>query len=112
MKRTSLKTTLHATFIRAWREYRGLSQDRLVERMREYVEGFSKSTLSRIENGKQAYTQDVLEALAECLQCNPADLIMRTPDSGLWTIIDTLRSLPQAQQDTVAAMIEGLRKAS
>jgi len=113
MKRTSnLKPVLQPTFIRQWREYRGLSQDRLVERMREHVVGFSKSTLSRLENSRQAYTQPILEALAECLGCGPADLIMRDPQSQVWSIVDTLQALPADKQATVFAMIEGLRKAS
>ena len=106
------KQELRPTYIRQWREYRGLSQDRLVERMREFVQGFSKSTLSRIENSKQAYTQHVLEALANALNCEPADLIMRDPNSKVWTIMDTLRQLPPEKQEVVAAMIEGLKTAA
>ncbi len=113
MKRAnSIKPQIRRTFIRQWREYRGLSQDRLVEQMRELVTGFSKSTLSRIENGHQAYTQPVLEALAESLRCSPADLIMRDPNSEIWSIADTLEALPKEQQQTVITMIEALRKAS
>lgn len=111
--RTSpLKPHIRLTFIRAWREYRGLSQDRLVERVREHAEGFSKSTLSRIENGKQAYTQFVLEALAIALDCSPADLIMRDPKSPVWSIMSTLTTLPLEQQQQVAAIVDTFKKAS
>lgn len=73
------------TFIRAWREYRGLTQDQLAERL-----GISKAQLSRIENGIQPYSQDFLEACAEELRTDPASLLMRDPndDEALWSIWD------------------------
>lgn len=100
------------TFIREWRNYRGLSQDRLVERVRERIPGFSKSTLSRLENGVQEYNQRHLEALAWSLMCEPADLIMRDPKSPIWSIFDTLRTLPSDQQQQVARIIETFRQAA
>jgi transcriptional regulator with XRE-family HTH domain len=51
-------------FLREWREARGLTQARLLERIREREPTFSDATLSRLENGKQPYTQPVLETLA------------------------------------------------
>lgn len=44
-----------------------------MERIRERVHGFSKSSLSRLENGKQPYSQPILEALAWALKCTPKD---------------------------------------
>lgn len=106
------KEQLGPTYIRAWREHRNLSQDRLVERMRELVDTFSKSTLSRIERSRQAYTQPVLEALAICLGCEPADLIMRDPNSPIWSIWDSLRTLEPDQQQQVARIIETFKRAA
>lgn len=39
-------------FIRQWRKHRGLSQEKLAERL-----GMSAANLSRVESGKQPYTQ-------------------------------------------------------
>ena len=105
------KPQYRRTFIRQWREHRGLSQDQLVARMAERVEGFSKSSLSRIENGKQPYSQPILEALAWALQCEPADLLIRNPTDGeaLWSIWD---GLEPAQRVQATAILEALRKAS
>src|SRR5437660_756816 len=47
------------TFFRQWRAHRGLSQERLAERLDTSV-----ASVSRIETGRQPYTQDYLEALA------------------------------------------------
>lgn len=106
------KQLLQPTFIRQWREQEGLSQDRLVERVREEIPTFSKSTLSRVENGKQPYTQPILEALARALGRSPADLLMRDPASPIWSLMDTIDKMPASQQSQVVAIIDALRKAS
>jgi transcriptional regulator with XRE-family HTH domain len=71
--------------IKQWREYRGLTQDDLAERLET-----SKASISRIENGEQAYTQDFLEACAEALRTDPASLLMRDPtdDEAVWSLWD------------------------
>lgn len=70
-------------FIKEWREYRGLTQDQLAERL-----VMSKASLSRIENYLQPYTQDFLEACAAALLTEPASLIMRNPadQDSMWSI--------------------------
>lgn len=61
-------------FIKEWREHRGLTQQKLADRV-----GTSKQSISRIEKGEQPYTQESLEALADALNTSPADLISRDP---------------------------------
>jgi DNA-binding Xre family transcriptional regulator len=80
-------------YIKRWREYRKLTQDKLVE-----MTGMSKATISRIENGRSPYTQDTLEALAEALGATPAELLTRDPydPEGIWGVWDRLRGNPQA----------------
>ncbi len=83
------KRARRRTFFKEWRQYRGLSQDQLAERLDTSV-----ASISRIESGTQPYTQDVLEALAEALGTDPASLLMRNPEApeAMWSIWD------QAQQ--------------
>lgn len=76
----------HRTFIRAWREFKNLSQEQVANRM-----GTSRENFSRIENGKVPYNQDTLEAAAEALGCSAADLLERNPTEEL--AIDKLRRL-------------------
>jgi transcriptional regulator with XRE-family HTH domain len=73
------------TFIKQWREYRELTQDQLAERLET-----SKASISRIESGQQAYTQDFLEACAEALRTDPASLLMRDPtdEEAVWSLWD------------------------
>jgi transcriptional regulator with XRE-family HTH domain len=103
---------LRPTFIRQWREHRGLSQDQLVERVRERLDTFSKSTLSRLENTRQAYTQPMLEAIAWALGCEPEDLIMRTPDSPIGGVLSDIKAMSKAEQEQLARIVAALRKAS
>ncbi len=84
------------TFIRQWREYRGLTleavADRVGERLRELglAEGYTHSTLGRLERGLVRYEQPVLEAIAEALTTDVASLLMRDPtdSEALWTVWD------------------------
>ena len=77
------KRKRRATFIKQWREYRDLTQEQLADRLET-----SKASISRIESGEQAYTQDFLEACAEALMTDPASLLMRDPtsDEAVWSI--------------------------
>jgi transcriptional regulator with XRE-family HTH domain len=79
------KRARRRTFFKEWRLHRGLSQEQLAERLETSV-----ASISRIESGAQPYTQDVLEALAEALNTDPASLIMRNPDEpeAMWSIWD------------------------
>lgn len=62
-------------FIREWRKsVPNLTLARLADRV-----GIAQSSLSRIERGEQPYSQPILEALAEAIGCEPADLIGRLP---------------------------------
>lgn len=74
-------------FIKEWRKHRGLTQDQLADRV-----GVATSTISQLETGKQGYSQPTLEAIADALQCEPADLLMRNPQTpdAIWTIFEGL----------------------
>jgi transcriptional regulator with XRE-family HTH domain len=61
-------------FIREWREFRGLTQQKLADML-----GTTKTSISRIEDLKQGYTQDFLDACADALGAHPATLLARPP---------------------------------
>lgn len=88
-------------FIKEWRAHRRLTQPRLAEMI-----GTTKQSISRIEKGEQPYTQESLEALAQALNCTPADLISRDParEPDL-PIFD----LPEGDQGRVRDFIRALR---
>lgn len=88
--------------LRQWRKHRGLTQEKLAERL-----GTSKGYISQLESGKQRYNQQHLEALAEALDCDPVDLLIRDPTDpdGIWSIWDRVRPV---DQDTARRILEQL----
>lgn len=75
-------------FIKEWRRYRKLTQEKLATRL-----DISTSHISQIERGTINYTRETLEAIAYALACEPADLLGRDPnrpDNELRMIIDNL----------------------
>lgn len=61
-------------FIKSWREYRGLTQEQVADRM-----DISPQQVSRIETGKRPYTQATLEGFAHAFGCDIADLFYPPP---------------------------------
>jgi transcriptional regulator with XRE-family HTH domain len=86
------------TYFKEWRLDRGLTQQRLADRMNT-----TKANISRIESGKQAYTQDYLEACADALNTDPASLIMRDPSdpAAIWSLWEQAK--PAQRQQIVRA---------
>lgn len=93
------------TYLKQWRKFRGLTQERLGARV-----GMSESAISQLETGQSGYTQPVLEMLAEALGTTPASLIMRDPtdDNALWSIWD--QAAPGEKRE-ISALAEALIKA-
>lgn len=105
--------TFRPTFIRAWRTHRGLSLEALALRVEEILgRNMTYATLSRIERGKIAYTQPVLEAIATALLVEPADLLIRNPldKSAPWSILDQLRKADPDARVRILAVVEALAK--
>jgi transcriptional regulator with XRE-family HTH domain len=94
-------------FIRSWRKHRGYTLEQLAEMI-----GVTHGALSQLERGAINYTQPMLEALAEALACEPADLIMRDPASEIWSIYDTLEKLPKEDREQVERIVQTFRRVS
>ena len=77
---------------RAWRKYRGLTQQQVADRT-----SLSESAVSQIENGKQGWTDSTLAELAFAYNCEPGDLLSRDPlREG--EIVDLLQRLDGAKR--------------
>ena len=96
--------TCRKTYIRAWRKHRGLTLESLAERI-----GVTAGNLSQLERGDVKYTQPMLEALADMLNCNPADLIMRDPSQtdAIWSIWDRAK---QSQREQIVELAQVVLK--
>lgn len=99
------KQAIGRHFIRAWRKSKNLTQEQLANRI-----GIDRTHLGRIENGAIQYSESLLLAIADALGCEPADLIMRDPDSKVWSIHDTLIGVPSDQIPKIIAIIEAIKK--
>jgi transcriptional regulator with XRE-family HTH domain len=79
------KPQYRRTFIREWRQHRNKTLQQLAEAV-----GTTHASLSRLERGKQPYSQALLEALAEALQTDVASLLMRDPSDpeAIWSVWD------------------------
>lgn len=89
-------------FLREWRTHRGLTQERLAERL-----GTSKGHISDLEVGRRRYNQDQLEALAAALDCEPADLLIRNPanSEAVWSIWERV---PPTKRDDALKILAAL----
>lgn len=90
------------TFIRQWRKHRGLTQERLADRI-----GMSSGNLSNIETAKQGYTQDQIEAIADALNCDVVDLLIRDPSTpdGIWSLWDKAKPAEREQIVQLARVV-------
>jgi transcriptional regulator with XRE-family HTH domain len=81
-------------FLKAWRKYRGLTQEQFCERM-----GVTQGQVSKIEAGKKDVELSYLELAADVLRCEVVDLIIRDPASpeAIWSVWDHLAP-PEQQQ--------------
>lgn len=84
--KTNFKTA-RPTYFKEWRKYRNLTLERLAERI-----DVTAGAISQLENNQVSYTQGMLEALADALQCEPADLLIRDPSKSeaMWSIYEQL----------------------
>jgi transcriptional regulator with XRE-family HTH domain len=83
-RKSETRPTFKRAYFREWREFRGLTQAQVCERLAFMDEGHgtlptTAASLSRLENGKQPYSQPVLEALAEIYSTAPENLTAVNP---------------------------------
>ena len=69
------------TYIRQWRQHRGLSLEKLAAMV-----PMDKSNLSKLERGLLPYNQQILERLASALMVDEASLLVRDPSApgAIW----------------------------
>lgn len=73
-KRTPKKPELRRTYLREWREFRGLTQEQAAERF-----GIDRSHLSKVERRQVPYSQGLIEAAADAYNCEPRDILGVNP---------------------------------
>lgn len=95
------------TYIKEWREKRGLSLRRLADRLEQTPGGdllISHTSIGRIEKGQQPYSQPILEAIAEALGVSASMLLEVNPNVDGDVIDITLRlkkASPELRQQAI-----------
>ena len=94
---------LQRHFIRQWRKAKGWTQERLAE-----ASDVPQYEISRVENGKKPYDEELLERIALAMNVTPADLIMRDPSDpeGLWSIYDQLSDSQRTELVEIAQVMK------
>lgn len=112
------KPVYRRTYIKEWREKRGLSLRRLAERLEESPGGdllVSHASIGRIEKGQQPYSQPILEALAAALGV-PAWMLLEVNPEKDGDVIDiTLRlnkAPPELREQAISVINALLKSAS
>lgn len=92
-------------YVKQWREYRGLSQDQVADRVDK-----SRGLISQIESGTTALTEDMIYALADALNCAPWDILRVNPlkEGTVVDITDALRGKPADIQAEALGFVRGL----
>lgn len=108
-RRVAFQKARRPIFVRQWREHRELSQEALADRLH-----MSAAQLSRIETGKQPYTQDFLEAAADALRTDVPSLLMRNPlkedpsdPESIWSLWDHAKP---AERRMIVTIAKGVTK--
>lgn len=103
------------TYLKQWRKHRGLTQEQVLDRLAAFDDENiprTAASLSRIENGKQIYTQRILEALADIYEVEePGWLLSRNPLKA-GELVDLVSRLEERDAEQAYRVIEALIKAS
>lgn len=101
------------TYLKEWRNFRNLTQNQVVDRLTGFDDPQLPQTgasLSRLENGKQPYSQRVLEALSDIYDCEPHQLIGHNPYMA-GEIVDLVGILDERAREKAMAYLAGLKAA-
>ncbi len=111
------KPQYRRTYIKEWREKRGLSLRRLADRLENSPGGdllISHTSIGRIEKGQQPYSQPILEALSAALGV-PAWMLLEVNPEKDGDVIDiTLRlnKAPPELREQAISVINALLKSA
>lgn len=100
------------TYIREWRQKRGLSLRQLADRLEAEPGGdpvLSHASIGRIETGKQPYSQPILEAIAKALGVSVAQLIEMHPGKE-GEVIDLVRGLDESRRQQAVEYLRFLAR--
>lgn len=87
-------------YLKAWREFRGLTQEQLAE-----LVGTTKAVISLLENEKRPLSSKWLRKLAEALDTQPGHILDHDPNDLDTDIIDIWSHIPERDRDQAARVL-------
>ncbi|MEL6825695.1 MAG: helix-turn-helix transcriptional regulator [Pseudomonadota bacterium] len=87
--------------LRAWREFRNLTQEELAE-----LVGTTAAVISLLENGQRGLSATWLQRFAPHLQVSPGFLLDHAPGDLTTDMLEIWASVPEADQGKVIATLK------
>lgn len=91
--------------LRAWREFRKLTQEQLAEKV-----GTDKGVISLLESGSRGLSDKWLYRLAPILGTTPGQLLDHDPNELPTDIIDIWARIPERDKATARRVLESFRR--
>lgn len=91
--------------LKAWREYRRLTQERLAEAI-----GTTKAVISHLEVGERGLSDKWLRKLAPALGTSPGYLLDHDPNHLPTDILDIWLSIPEGERGQALRVLETFRR--
>lgn len=92
-------------YLRAWREFRGMSQDELAQRV-----DTAKGVISLLENGKRPLSDKWLRRLADVLDTRPGHLLDHDPNDLDTDILDIWAHIAREDRAQAARILRTFSK--
>jgi len=91
--------------VRAWREFRHLTQDELAE-----LVGSSKATIGHIETGARRLSDKWAHPIAKALNTSPGYLYDHDPNDIPTAVLDIWASIPEADRPQALKVLESFKR--
>lgn len=96
--------TREPNFLRAWREYRGMTQAKLAEAV-----DTTGAVISLLEAGERGLSDKWLRRLAPVLGTTPGNLLDMDPKDVDHDIFEIINSMPKEMQEQAKSVLKALR---
>lgn len=90
--------------VRAWREFRHLTQDELAE-----MAGCSRATIGHIESGARRLSDKWAHPIAKALNTSPGYLMDHDPNDLPTAILDVWAAIPEADRPQALKVLESFK---
>lgn len=99
-----MSTIPERNHLRAWREFRQMTQEQLADAI-----GSSKATIGHLENGNRRLSDKWLRKLAPILRTTPGYLLEHDPNDLPTDMLDIWSEIPEAERARALEVLKAFR---